>query len=211
MRCTGGLSIIKATEPERHDLYIYSSPRKPRLERSGNLTGHWPNPHGEEERGWGGQGRLRRQAGGGDTGSWTPTGALITHPCARAHTGTRENRNASAALFAHRPRLMSLKGQTPLRKINGVSRAWGNGLWGPAGDISNMTVITTAEQRRKERSQTKMRTTQSPLGSRWWEENNMSAWFTCVNHSSVCVWWCVYNSEPKRDFNGLRKLKWGII
>lgn len=44
---------------------------------------------------------------------------------------------------------MSLKGQTPLRKINGVSEAQGNGLWGPAGHICNATVITTTEQRWK--------------------------------------------------------------
>lgn len=45
---------------------------------------------------------------------------------------------------------MSLKGQTPLRKINGVLEAQGNGLWGPAGHICNATVITTTEQRWKE-------------------------------------------------------------
>lgn len=62
-------------------------------------------------------------------------------------------------LSAHRLWLMSLKGQTPLRKINGVSYAQGNGLRGPAGHISNMTAITTTEQKRKEVSQVKTRTT----------------------------------------------------
>lgn len=62
-------------------------------------------------------------------------------------------------LSAQRLWLMSLKGQTPLGKINGVSYAQGNGLRGPAGHISNMTAITAAEQRRKEGSQAKAKTT----------------------------------------------------
>lgn len=32
--------IIKVTEPEPHDLCIYSLPRKLRIKRSGNFPGH---------------------------------------------------------------------------------------------------------------------------------------------------------------------------
>lgn len=47
----GERGIIKVTEPERHDLCIYSSPRKLRIKRSGNFPGQRPNPHGEEVKG----------------------------------------------------------------------------------------------------------------------------------------------------------------
>lgn len=57
------------------------------------------------------------------------TGAFGPHqcPCAHAVCAKEKKRMCSAGLcvrsrlFAHRLRLMSLKGQTPLRKINGVS------------------------------------------------------------------------------------------
>lgn len=52
-----GRGIIKVTELEPRDLCIYSWWRKLCLKRSGNLTGHWPNPHGERVRGWRGQER----------------------------------------------------------------------------------------------------------------------------------------------------------
>lgn len=79
----GGRGVIKVNEPERRNLCIYSSLRKRRLKRSGNFPGHWPNPHGEEAGGWGGQESRHQQAGGGDTGIWTHAGAFELHlwPC----------------------------------------------------------------------------------------------------------------------------------
>lgn len=52
-----GRGFIKVTELQPDDLCIYSSLRNLRLKRSGNLTGHWPNPYCEGVRGWRGQER----------------------------------------------------------------------------------------------------------------------------------------------------------
>lgn len=50
-----GRGIIKVAELDPDDLCIYSSCRKLHLKRSGNLTGHRPNPHHEGARRWRGQ------------------------------------------------------------------------------------------------------------------------------------------------------------
>lgn len=140
-----GRGIIKAAELDPHDLCIYSSRRKLHLKRSGNLTGHRPNPHCEGARRWRGQeGRDKSYTAGHMAAHWKLT-------CEeRKKKKSIRGRCMWWLLFAHRLWLMSLKGQTPLRKINGVSQAQGNGLWGPAGRICNMTVITTTEQWWKE-------------------------------------------------------------
>lgn len=162
-----GRAIIKMTELKPRDLCIYSSPRKHRLKRSGNFPGHWPSPT------WWGRERMKRTAEERweqETGyECTLLEAMLAveHPtanlkltCEHVCTQRKERREkwpntscTGSLLFADWLWLMSLKGQTPLKKINGVSEAWGNGLWGPARHIPNMTVITGTEHRWKEPSE----------------------------------------------------------
>lgn len=141
-----GRGIIKVTEPELGDLCIYSSARKLRIKRSGNFPGHWPNPHGEEARGWRGQERRgererERESTASMANRWRWYWQFDTHWCIQTSPVCvfvsvhmlvcmceREKEYICSlcvcvcvSLSAHRLWLMSLKGQTPLRKINGVS------------------------------------------------------------------------------------------
>lgn len=103
---------------------------------------------------WGSEGMKRTGEKRQERHSWTHGSAFKAHLC-----GDKKKKESIGGLcvwwllFARRLWLMSLKGQTPLRKINGVSEARGNGLWGPAGHISNTTVITSAEQSWREWSE----------------------------------------------------------
>lgn len=159
-----GGGIIKVTEPKLHNLCIYSSPGKQRNKRSGNFPGHWPNPHSEEacyeeDRREETASSYRGRTGEDDFGRRTHAGAF--EPCARAQAtsgraslrGSRlflcERERARRVLCAHagvRLRLMTLKGQMPLTKINGGSWARGNGLPAPDGRICKATVITATKQ-----------------------------------------------------------------
>lgn len=105
-----GRGFIKVTELEPNNLCIYSSRRKLRLKRSGNLTGHWPNPHHEGVRGWRGQERRDKSY----TARHMATHSKLT--CVEKKKGSIRGSCSWLLLFAHQLWLMSLKGQAPLRK-----------------------------------------------------------------------------------------------
>lgn len=106
-----GRGFIKVTELQPDDLCIYSSLRNLRLKRSGNLTGHWPNPYCEGVKRTG----EKRQ----ELHSWTHGYAFKAHLCGEWKKESIRGLCTWWLLFAHQLWLMSLKGQTPLRKING--------------------------------------------------------------------------------------------
>lgn len=97
------------------------------LKGRGNFPGHRPNPSERVKRTAEEVGVTRRRL---EITASRAAGDQLTCVCSTRRQ--KETRANVWRLFAEAAGgLMSLKGQTPLRKINGISLAWGGG-WGSA-------------------------------------------------------------------------------
>lgn len=140
--CSGGVSYKGVSR--RHAIYVFIHHQGSRVLKGRAIFQvtdqiHTARKREDEEDGRGetrvGE-RLPRQAAGGDTGIWAARWRIPDLTCVPARGGVLCKRKRKrvrglclrSRLFAHRLWLMSLKGQKPLRKINGISSARGNGL-----------------------------------------------------------------------------------